>query len=118
MQSNYMILLAFLFFFFYIYTIIFLIVIAVRFISNKKIAWKWVIGNLVLIGLFIFLQKLIDDHRLIFTGEYIESNDWGAGLANLSTAIKNEVILILFFCATQVVLLSVYRIRSKKNLYN
>lgn len=113
-----MILLAFLFFFYYIYAIIFLIVNAVRFINRKKIAWKWVIGNLFLIGLFIFLQQLINDHKLIFTGKYIESNDWGAGLANLSTAIENEVILILFFCATQVVLLSIYRNRSKSSLYN
>ena len=113
-----MILLAFLFFFYYVYAIIFLIVIAVRFISRKKIAWEWVIGNLFLIGIFIFLQQLIDDHRLIFTGEYIESNDWGAGLANLSTAIKNEIILILFFCTTQIVLLSVYRSRSKNSFYN
>lgn len=109
-----MILLTFLFFFYYIYVIIFLIVITVHFINRKKIAWMWVIGNLFLIGIFIFFQQLIDDHKLIFTGRYIESNDWGAGLANLSTAIKNEVILILFFCATQVVLLSIYRSRSKK----
>lgn len=112
-----MVLLAFLFFFYYIYAIIFLVVTAVRFINKRKIAWKWVIGNFFLIGLFIFLQQLIDEHMLIFTGEYIESNDWGAGLANLSTAIKNEVILVLFFCATQVVLLSIYRSRSKTSLY-
>lgn len=112
-----MILLAILFFFYYIYAIVFIIVIIIRFIKKNKIAWSWVIGNLVLIGLFIFLQKLIDDHKLIFTGKYIESHDWGAGLANLATAINNEVILILFFCVTQIVLFSIYRSKSKKRLF-
>jgi len=111
-----MILLAILFFFYYIYAILFIIIIIIRFINKKKIAWRWVIGNLVLIGLFIFLQKLIDDHKLIFTGKYIESHDWGAGLANLATVINNEVILMMFFCVAQVVLVSIYRSKSKRNL--
>lgn len=111
-----MALLIIIFFFFYIYTLIFLIIIAVHAIGRRRIYWPLVIGNLCCIGLFIFLQKLVEDHKLRFTGTYDDHpDDWGAGLSNVSVAVANEVILILVFTAIQIFFWSAYRGKLRRS---
>lgn len=93
---------AFIFFFPYIYTLVFSIVIIINLAKRKKILWSCVAGNLVCVGGFFYLQDLIENHKIVFLGKYIDgTKNWGSGMANAYTTLLNEILLILIFCVVQ-----------------
>lgn len=106
---------AIIFFFLPVYTLVFIIIIVANLIHKRKILWVWVAGNLACIGVFFYLQNLVENHTIIFSGEYTDgARGWGSGMANAYITLRNEIILVLIFCVVQVFFWIIY----KKRVWN
>ena len=100
-----MILLILLYYFLLIYTASLLIYIIIQIARKKKLPWVLILIEMICIIIFFYLQNLVDEHKLIFTGKYEDdgSKDWGVGLANIQLITVNLIILISIFSVTQIV---------------
>ena len=85
-----------------IYTFCFLIYIVVQKWKKKTLPWLFILLGIGCIALFFYLRFLLNEHRLIFTGNYVRgSDDWGSGLANVGIYIQNMLILMFIFLLSQ-----------------
>lgn len=91
------------FFLFEVYSIGLLIYLIILLVKKKQLPWLILISELFCLLLFFYLRYLIGEHRLIFVGHYVDgTEDWGAGLANVSTVFINIGILVLILLVTQI----------------
>jgi len=99
-------------FFLEIYTAFVIIFLLVQLIRKKKQPWRILLVELMCITLFFYLKFLVEEHTLIFIGNYSSDQDhWESGLANVGTHTFNLAILIGIFLVPQIVFWVIY---SKK----
>jgi hypothetical protein len=88
----------------------FLLFFLIEILRKKRVPWVLTGSNVICISFFIYLQNLIDEHRLVFIGKYEDgSMHWGKGLANVYTAMNNSLILIFIFSVTQIFFWLLYK---------
>ncbi len=98
-----MIALMLLYYSFYIYLVVFIIYIVVQFFKKKKLPWVLLSAQVLTIAIFFYLQNLVDNHKLIFTGNYKDSTEhWADGMANVYVSFANLGILLLIFIVLQI----------------
>jgi hypothetical protein len=74
-----------------------------------------VISNGFVIGIFFFIRRMINNHELFFMGGYNEDpEDWGTGLANMTSALNNLIILLFIFFFTQIIFWAILIHRYRK----
>ncbi len=86
------------------YSVFLAVYTVVKLVKKRKLPFKILFFNFILVAVFFFIRKLVYDHELIFIGRYIDATkDWGEGLANLMISIFNFGIVFLAFWITQIV---------------
>ena len=108
-----MVLLVPLLFFFYFYAAGYIVYLITRLVLKKKIHRGLTAAQVISITAFFYLQYLVQDQKLIFTGTYQDGREhWGAGMANVYTSLFNHAILVAIFIVLQFLILFLF---SKKN---
>ena len=82
-------------------------------VLKNKIHRGLTVAQVISIAAFFYLQHLVQDQKLIFTGTYQDGREhWGAGMANVYTSLFNHAILVAIFIVLQFLILFLF---SKKN---
>ena len=97
-----------------IYTAFLIIFLIVKAFKRKKLPWVIIAANGLCIALLLWLKYMVENHEVIFTGSYKESEDWGEGLANLGITLMNVGIILLILLITQLIFAVYFTRRFRK----
>ena len=92
--------------FFYLeaYSPLLLIYVLSRLIRKKKLDYRLLIINSIVIAAFFFIRQKFYDQEWSFFGEYLDaSEDWGPGMSNFWVTIFNLGIVFIIFWISQVI---------------
>ena len=86
------------------YSAVIVIFVIILLLRKKKLPWGILIRELGCLILFFYFKFLLDEHRLILIGDYVDgTKGWGSGLANVEIYTYNLAIVIGLFLITQIV---------------
>jgi hypothetical protein len=97
----------------YSMTLLFYLLFLVK--RKKRLPRAPLMANMVCILFFLFVQKMVEEHKFVFTGQYSkDTENWGSGLANVGYYITNHTILVANFLVTQLIFWVWFLYRFKK----